>query len=299
MSPSAASAAKVVTGFTCNNRCGFCMDRRHAGSLADKSTAALLRELSAARRRGARRLDLLGGEPTLRPDLLELVRRARASGFTDVLITTNGRRLCYPGYARELAESGVTEVRLSLHGDTAALHDGQTGVPGSFAQLLAGARNLAAAGFSGLSTNTTVTRANYRRLAAIVRLAARLGARRSNLIYVGARGERDLAAHAPRVRAAAPFIKRALAEGEGVRALNLPLPCWFRDVASQVDDHQARERGYVRAGRGPYAAAEAEKRIRRVKPAACRGCAARRLCPGADSEYLGHFGDAELRPVPA
>lgn len=301
MSPVAAAAAKIVAGFSCNNRCGFCMDRRHAGSVPDKDTAEVRREMTRARRRGARRLDLLGGELTLRPDLMDLIGFARKAGFTDILLTTNGRTLCYPRYAAQLAGSGLTELRLSLHGDRAALHDAQTAVPGSFRQLLAGARNLRAAGFTNLGTNTTVTRANYRRLPEIVRLAARLGARRANLIYVGARGDADLSAYSPRVRAAAPFIRRALAEDAGgitVRALNLPLPCYFQDVASQIDDHQVRERGYVRpAGPRAYREAEREKLIGRVKPRACAPCAVRGTCPGADAEYLRHFGDSEIRPV--
>lgn len=62
-------------------------------------------------------LHLSGGEPTVRPDLPEIIRRIRALGFTYIQLNTNGVRLARdPDYARELCQAGLTCVFLQFDG---------------------------------------------------------------------------------------------------------------------------------------------------------------------------------------
>lgn len=62
-------------------------------------------------------LHLSGGEPTVRGDLPEIIRRVRALGFTYIQLNTNGVRLARdPEYARELNEAGLTCVFLQFDG---------------------------------------------------------------------------------------------------------------------------------------------------------------------------------------
>jgi hypothetical protein len=62
-------------------------------------------------------LHLSGGEPTVRPDLPEIIRRVRALGFTYIQLNTNGVRLARdPDYAQELNEAGLTCVFLQFDG---------------------------------------------------------------------------------------------------------------------------------------------------------------------------------------
>jgi MoaA/NifB/PqqE/SkfB family radical SAM enzyme len=296
-------SAKIVAGYSCNNRCGFCVDRRNAATMHDKTAAEMEGEIAEAYRDGARSLDLIGGELSIRPDLPRIVRFSRRLGFRDVLLTTNGRMLCYPRFASDLIASGVTELRLSIHGHTAALHDAHTSVEGSFGQLMAGVMNLRACGFDNIGTNTTVTRRNYRSIGSILAFVEGLGVRRANLIYVGAHGWADFEAYVPPISRAAPFIRRGLRMGHGegrlrVRAINIPLPCYFADMWEQLDDYRAREGEYLRpAEPESYRDADRSKRIGRVRPRPCLPCAFYKRCPGADAGYLRHFGPAELRPV--
>src|SRR5438067_2400980 len=95
----------------CNQRCGFC-DRVDA-TAEGPPLALLLREIARARATGAQSLVITGGEPTLRPDLLEIVRAARRSGIPDVTLATNATRLTLPA-ARALAEAGATAAVVSI-----------------------------------------------------------------------------------------------------------------------------------------------------------------------------------------
>ena len=58
---------------------------------------------------------LMGAEPTMRPDLLELIARIRGATGKPVLIYTNGVRLADPEYVRGLTAAGLSGVCVSLH----------------------------------------------------------------------------------------------------------------------------------------------------------------------------------------
>src|SRR5579863_5490648 len=62
-------------------------------------------------------LHLSGGEPTVRRDLPEIIRRVRALGFSYIQLNTNGVRLAIDSdYAHELKTAGLTCVFLQFDG---------------------------------------------------------------------------------------------------------------------------------------------------------------------------------------
>ena len=66
----------------------------------------------AAAEIGFRKIRLTGGEPTLRPDLIDIVRAVTASGVPDIALTTNGIRL--PELAPALVDAGLRRVNVHL-----------------------------------------------------------------------------------------------------------------------------------------------------------------------------------------
>jgi GTP 3',8-cyclase len=103
---------------SCNLRCRYCLPLRapSAAATRDLLTPAELETVA----RAAVALDfhafrLTGGEPTLRPDLLDIVARlAGISGVRDLAMTTNGLRL--RTLAVPLARAGLR--RVNIHVDT-------------------------------------------------------------------------------------------------------------------------------------------------------------------------------------
>ncbi|MBW8875435.1 MAG: radical SAM protein [Acidobacteria bacterium] len=118
-------------------------------------------------------LALSGGEPLAHPDFLALGARARELGFV-VRIKSNGHALRGELARRIRDEIDPFLVEVSLHGATAATHDRQTRVPGSFERLLANLAEVRALGLR-VKLNSTLTAWNEGEIEAMFALADTLG----------------------------------------------------------------------------------------------------------------------------
>ena len=58
---------------------------------------------------------LIGGEPTVRTDLVDIVHNIKIRGHRPTMMT-NGLMVARPGYARELADAGMRSIYLSMNG---------------------------------------------------------------------------------------------------------------------------------------------------------------------------------------
>ncbi len=100
----------------CNLRCVYCMpadgiDFRPPEELLQDDELRLLVRVAAEL--GVRKVRLTGGEPTVRPGLVALVRDIAATpGIEDVALTTNG--LLLDRLAAPLARAGLRRVNVSL-----------------------------------------------------------------------------------------------------------------------------------------------------------------------------------------
>jgi MoaA/NifB/PqqE/SkfB family radical SAM enzyme len=289
----------VKLSFSCNNRCRFCVQGDKRFRFRDRTGAEARRILRRARRRAAT-IVFTGGEPSLRGDFLDLVRYARAIGFREVQLQTNGQLLAYPAFARACVEAGVTEVSPALHGHVAALHDFLTGREGSWACTVRGIENARAAGLPVL-TNTVVTKPNRRHLAAIARLLVERGASQVQFASVHPVGSaaRNFDSIVPRMSLLLDELFRALdvAAAAGVRGMTEAVPlCLLRgreEVAAEwiIPDAAVFDaEGTIEDYR--------EFRVRegKAKGPPCRRCALDRVCEGPWREYPARFGWGEFRP---
>jgi cyclic pyranopterin phosphate synthase len=143
----------------CNLRCVYCMPLsglRFARADELLSTAELERVARAAVAVGFRKIRLTGGEPTLRPDLVEIVERlARLPGLRDLAMTTNG--ILLPRLAARLASAGLR--RINIHIDT--LHPGRLQRLmrfGTVDEIWAGIEAAEAVGLRPIKLNVVVVR---------------------------------------------------------------------------------------------------------------------------------------------
>ncbi len=99
----------------CNLRCVYCMPehmtfRRREELLQDDEILRLVRIFADL---GVDKIRLTGGEPTIRPRLVELVRQIkRTPGIQELAMTTNG--LLLPELALPLKQAGLDRVNISL-----------------------------------------------------------------------------------------------------------------------------------------------------------------------------------------
>ena len=158
----------------CNARCGICgyvSDYPRRGR--ELSSADLFRLVDEARELGTRVISLGGGEPFLRPDVMDLIRHVAASGIVP-FVHTNGSLLDRERL-EALAATPSLVLALSLDSHRRALHDAVRGLA-CFDSLVAGARFLARAGRSVIFT-FTISGLNYGDLLPAAHLAYDVGVR--------------------------------------------------------------------------------------------------------------------------
>src|SRR5690606_29287264 len=94
----------------------------------------------------------IGGEPTLYPQLAELIRIG-SNHRVDFKLVTNGRKLADTDYLTSLMEAGLKHASISIEGATAEGHNGITKTK-SFDEVMQAIRN---ARDHELSFNTLLT----------------------------------------------------------------------------------------------------------------------------------------------
>ena len=156
----------------CNSRCVGCGNvfDRMLGHMELDRWRMLLEKL----RPHIVSLRVTGGEPTLHPEFLDLIRFIDGLGVPFVLFS-NG---LWPARDRLLSLllgcRHLDGVLISLHGRDAAMHQAFAGID-SFSRVTATIQQAALAGLN-INTNSVLTRANHGDIAAIAELSRSLGA---------------------------------------------------------------------------------------------------------------------------
>ncbi|MCS6798574.1 MAG: radical SAM protein [Myxococcota bacterium] len=271
----------VNVTYACNNHCRFCAvgTRTPVHGWTPRLVAHLVRH----RRAGVRHVDFDGGEPTLHPDLLSLVGLARRLGYERVHVTTNGRRLADPDYARALLGAGVSSVLFSLHGASPSSHGREVGVAEAFGQTLDGIRNAVRLRPDGveLGVNVTLTRGNVRELGRLAELVWSLGLRWLNVQWLTpfGRATRSLVPDETVAAMATARLLDAWADRMKLQVVNCPpclLPGYERFVLPDLGKH-ARNMVFVNNDEVNLAQYLGERRVRRP---VCAPCPHRVACGG-------------------
>lgn len=149
-------------GRRCNLQCKFCyyLQEIQGGNTHDMPTEQVKKVLDIGIKRGKRRVDLTGGEPTVRRDLTEIIAYARGIGYTTVCIITNGLVVSRRKKLQEYVDAGLNDILLSVHAYNAGLHDELVGLDGAHQKVM---KALEHARDLGITTrvNHVVSNLNY------------------------------------------------------------------------------------------------------------------------------------------
>jgi cyclic pyranopterin phosphate synthase len=158
----------------CNFRCTYCSPASWGGKKDLLSPGEFARIVSVFASMGIQRVRLTGGEPLIRPDILEIAQRiASTPGVQRVAITTNASHL--ERLAAPLREAGVSQLNMSL--DTLSEETfRRISKQGDFGATLRGIDAAAQAGYASLKLNVVVMRGvNDSEAPALVRYAHERG----------------------------------------------------------------------------------------------------------------------------
>jgi cyclic pyranopterin phosphate synthase len=157
----------------CNLRCTYCMPAEGLAWIPSPellSADEIVRVVRIGTELGITEVRLTGGEPLVRPDVVELVaRRAALPRAPHLSITTNGLRLA--ALARPLAEAGLARVNVSC--DTLSRETFQRlTLRDRLPEVLAGITAARDAGLAPIKVNTVLMRGvNDHEAAALLRWA--------------------------------------------------------------------------------------------------------------------------------
>lgn len=188
-------------GQTCNLRCKFCyfIDRIASAQHPEHPFMSLDKASSICRTLrdfyGNTAVDIQGGEPTIYPQIFELISLCRDIGLYPTLIT-NGIVLDKIELCRKYRDAGVRDFLVSVHG-LGAVYDELVGCPGGSDRQMKGLANLQESGIP-FRFNCVLAKSVLPQLADVARLAIGTGVRAVNFISFNpfedqtSRGKRSL-----------------------------------------------------------------------------------------------------------
>lgn len=299
--------AYLAIDYICNEHCRFC-----PCSQADRESGAvtplpvLQESIRAFSGEGVRQLVLSGGEPTLHPQLPEIVRGAQDAGL-EVVVLSNSERFS----DGEFLDRFLTAVRIpaltvitTLHSGQKEEHEAANETPGSFDRTLRGLEQLCRAGVP-LIVKHCITLHNAGDLTEFYhfvdgRFPERVSIQLCGIDYCGIPRE-QLTAQRLTFPQLKPHLEEMLEEHLARRragsrrnlyAIHLPLcscdPYYWSFLrrppeayASYQDPLRPRRTG-LDPNAGPFGNA-------------CGGCRVRSLCGGTYRSAFQAFGDAIVR----
>ena len=126
----------IIVNDSCPLRCRHCSlgyDEKHSGAKSAMSEDDLAALIRSTPRETFEIITFVGGEPTVVPEFLPLLRATKKLGYKTLLIT-NGAKMAERKFARQ-AMPLLDEMVLSIHGHTPELHDKLVKEEGSFEEL--------------------------------------------------------------------------------------------------------------------------------------------------------------------
>ncbi|MFH0875087.1 MAG: radical SAM protein [archaeon] len=287
----------IKTGFLCNNNCYFCVqaDNKLKGN---RSKEKIFNDLNEAKKTGCSGVVFTGGEVSIRSDFFELLSYAKELGFSTIQVQTNGRRFCYPDFAKKAIESGMTEFGPAIHGHIAELHDYLTRAHGSFKQTYEGIKNVRKFDVI-IVTNTVVVKPNYRYLPLIAEMLVKLGVNQYQFAFVHAMGNADknFDKMIPWISMAAPFIHKGLQIGidAGVTVMAEAMPyCQMKGYEKYVSERYIPDTEIRGTSNYDPDFTKTRQSYGKVKFVQCKKCKYDTVCEGPWREYPEKRGNEEF-----
>jgi pyruvate-formate lyase-activating enzyme len=307
-------------GLRCDVRCKFCYDERMATNskiwITLEDAARTLDKFRFHYHNSA--VDFMGGEPTLHPRMLDIVRHAAGIGLQPTVIT-HGMHLADRDRAEAYADAGIHDFLVSIHGIGDTVHRIHGRGRNNYERQLAGLANLRALGIP-FRFNVTMVRDNLTELEAIARLAGSQGATVVNFLTFNPYfewaqdGEIEFQARHSDI---APHLTRAIdtCTELGIEAnVRYMPPCQLPGYEAHVytgyqlpyDAHEWDYNSWYDAGHPGlptpdwylHASRRQQERHQYQHLPACGTCALRQICDGFHAQYVARWGGAEATAYP-
>ncbi|EHP68298.1 putative molybdenum cofactor biosynthesis protein A, archaeal [Metallosphaera yellowstonensis MK1] len=171
---------RITLTHVCNFSCFFCHmegEGLEQSEVLSPEQIGLVSEVG--REFGINSVKLTGGEPTLRRDLINVIRAIKEADVREISMTTNGFLL--DRLAVKLKEAGLNRVNISLHAMEEDKFKEITGVDG-LRRVIEGIRAAVSAGLRPVKMNFVLTKKNTDQVEKIISFAESVGVDELHLI---------------------------------------------------------------------------------------------------------------------
>lgn len=287
--------------FHCNNKCDFCAQGSKRENIKPKSYKEILKSLKDGAKKKINQVVFTGGEPTLHPEIIKLIREAKKLKYEKIQIQTNGRTFASIDFLKEIKKAGANEISPAIHGSKPEIHDKLTNSNGSFKQTLMGIINAKRLGFYVL-TNTVVNSINYKDLPEIAKLLVYIKVNQFQMAFVHIIGTawENRKWIVPKKTEALPYIKKALDIGisKGVKCYTEAIPyCLMKDYEQCIAEKIIPDGPVVDADVFVENYGEYRRNEGKIKRKECQKCIYFKICEGPWREYPQIYGWDEFKPV--
>jgi len=299
------SKIEIVVGFSCNNNCVFCsVGNRNF----DKTTYQVKEDIRKAAKETKKEINFTGGEPTIRKDILKIIKFCRKLDFDRIELQTNGRMLAYSTFAKKIVEYGITNVYISFHAPTETLQDFITQSKGSFKESIQGLRNILDLDVR-LQTNTVISKLNYKVLGKLMIFFHDLKVREVELDFLRPMGNAwkhfDLVV--PKKSEISPYLEDTLNIAEDLAFDNVfvddyPL-CFMKKFRQNNADYIAMLQGLKQHDEQGFSYPTPQSKPiqihenQKAKGLPCMECSFGAHCEGDWNEYIQKMGWDEFKPI--
>ena len=290
----------IKIGYQCNNHCLACVQGEKRKTCLFRNKEQIKKELSEARKT-CDSVVFTGGEPTLHPDFLNLVRFAQKLKFKTIQIQTNARLFAYKKFCQDTIKAGANEFSPALHGHNHKIHDYLTTVPGSFIQTVQGIKNLKSLG-QPVITNTVITKLNYHHLPKIARLLVALDVDQFQFAFPHILGSAWKNRHSiiPKKAEVMPYVKKGLDIGikAGKTVMTEAIPyCFMQGYEQYIAERIIPETMVIENNFKIKDYKKLRQTKGKIKGKKCKKCLYFPICEGPWREYPEIFGWSEFKPI--
>jgi len=299
---------EINIGNTCNNECKFCMSyyEKRSGFI---DYLTIKKELIRARKQGFDAIGFLGGEFTLHPQALDIIKLCKLLGFKIIHIVSNGRKYKDKEFLQQLIKNGANRFSVSVHSHKAKVEDFLTQRKGGFNEKISGLKNLINYQKQGLipnliSVNIVINALNYREILNTLKYFNRLGIKdfRLNFIWLEGRAKKNKELYL-KYSDFLPYIDKIINLSKknkfNLAFEGIPI-CLIRNKEKIKYFGELRDKSTevitfnIPEVRDQFNWQEKKKSILKMKHKKCNKCQWDILCDGVWREYIKNYGWQEF-----
>lgn len=292
------SMIDLILSYKCNVQCDYCTITEEMRRKPGLTTAQAVNALEKGRAAGCTQASFGGGEPTIRKDLVKLVRVASAMGYERIKISSNGLRYAYPEYVDSLLKAGANQFNISIMGWNRSMYERIMGRGEFFDLVVKGVGHLVERD-AVIVADVIMKNDTYRELETTVELWAELGVEQFVLWLMSltdrAAGMKESLVPVSIMR---PFMNAAFEVGRrrGIQVFSRHIPrCMLPGYHDHVWDVRA-DKVFIVTPESEFWLAES-RITANTHVEQCSRCVLKEECMGVRKDYLENIGSHEVVPI--